>query len=255
VQLDKRFRGLNLLTAQYTWSRLRDTLNLLNPQDGILEDRVSPNDRPHRFSAATTIGLPFGRNQKWGSGWGDEGYCYVPYRYVMDYNCRDSWIIKHVDVLDPDESTWADDDQSVLDALNTFLARMPEETYARMLDAMGEHLVEVRLALLFLRSASADGQLHDAELEAVAAHLQPVLEAARTGREDAASILAHARAYLDDGALVDETIRLFAEYFSADALAVMCSAMQQVAAADGDLAAAERAFVEGVASAWQVQAA
>ena len=71
VQVDKRFRGSNSLTAQYTWSRLRDTLNFLNPQDGILEDRVSPNDRPHRFSAATTIGLPFGRNQKWGSGWGD----------------------------------------------------------------------------------------------------------------------------------------------------------------------------------------
>ena len=71
VQVDKRFRGSNSLTAQYTWSRLRDTLNFLNPQDGLLEDRVSPNDRPHRFSAATTIGLPFGRNHKWGSGWGD----------------------------------------------------------------------------------------------------------------------------------------------------------------------------------------
>jgi hypothetical protein len=71
VQVDKRFRGLNSLTAQYTWSRLRDDLNYLNPQDGVLEDRVSPNDRPHRFSAATTIGLPFGRSQKWGSGWGD----------------------------------------------------------------------------------------------------------------------------------------------------------------------------------------
>jgi hypothetical protein len=69
VQVDKRFRGLNSLTAQYTWSRLRDTLNYLNPQDSILEDRVSPNDRPHRFSSAATVGLPFGRNHSWGSGW------------------------------------------------------------------------------------------------------------------------------------------------------------------------------------------
>jgi uncharacterized tellurite resistance protein B-like protein len=143
----------------------------------------------------------------------------------------------------------------VLEELNTFLSRMPEETYARMLDAMGDHLVEVRLALLFLCSANADGALHGAELEAVAAHLQPVLEASRTGREDAASILAHARRYLDDSPLVDETIRLFAEYFSTDALAVMCSAMQRVAASDGDLAASERAFVDGVASAWRIQAA
>ena len=69
VQIEKRFRGLNSLTAQYTRSSLRDTLNYLNPQDGELEDRVSPNDRPHRFSGAATFLLPFGRGQKWGSGW------------------------------------------------------------------------------------------------------------------------------------------------------------------------------------------
>ena len=69
VQIEKRFRGLNSLTAQHTWSSLRDTLNYLNPQDGVLEDRVSPNDRPHRFSGAATFLLPFGRGQKWGSGW------------------------------------------------------------------------------------------------------------------------------------------------------------------------------------------
>lgn len=71
VQVDKRFRGRNSLTAQYTWSRLRDQLNFLNPADGVLEDRVSPNDRPHRFSTAATLGLPFGRDQKWGRGWND----------------------------------------------------------------------------------------------------------------------------------------------------------------------------------------
>jgi hypothetical protein len=71
VQIDKRFRGVNSLTAQYTWSSLRDTLNFLNPQNGEREDRVSPNDRPHRFSGAATWLLPFGREHKWGSGWND----------------------------------------------------------------------------------------------------------------------------------------------------------------------------------------
>jgi len=71
VQIEKRFRGVNSLTAEYTRSSLHDTLNFLNPQDGQLEDRVSPNDRPHRFSAGGTWRLPFGREQKWGSGWND----------------------------------------------------------------------------------------------------------------------------------------------------------------------------------------
>ena len=71
VQIEKRFRGVNSLTAEYTRSSVRDKLNFLNPQDGQLEERVSPNDRPHRFSAGGTWRLPFGREQKWGSGWND----------------------------------------------------------------------------------------------------------------------------------------------------------------------------------------
>jgi hypothetical protein len=69
VQLQKRFRGGNSLTMQYTKSSTRDKLNYLNPPDGILEDRVSPNDRPHRFSIGSSLQLPFGKGERWGSDW------------------------------------------------------------------------------------------------------------------------------------------------------------------------------------------
>jgi hypothetical protein len=69
VQLEKRFRSGNSLTAQYTRSSLRDKLNFLNPQGGELEDRVSPNDRPNRFSIGSSLRLPFGRQEKWGKDW------------------------------------------------------------------------------------------------------------------------------------------------------------------------------------------
>ena len=68
LQLEKRFRSGNSLTAQYTRSSLRDKLNYLNPQDGALEDRVSPNDRPNRFSIGTSLRLPFGRSEQLGQG-------------------------------------------------------------------------------------------------------------------------------------------------------------------------------------------
>jgi hypothetical protein len=70
IQMEKRFRSGNSLTAQYTRSRLTDALNFLNPQDGVLEDRVSPNDRPNRFSIGTSLRLPFGRQEHWGHSWG-----------------------------------------------------------------------------------------------------------------------------------------------------------------------------------------
>jgi hypothetical protein len=68
VQLDRRFRGGNSFTIQYTRSRSRDQLKYLNPADGTLEDRVSPNDRPNRLSVGSSMLLPFGRSQRWGSG-------------------------------------------------------------------------------------------------------------------------------------------------------------------------------------------
>jgi hypothetical protein len=44
-------------------------LNYLNPADTILEDRISPNDRPNRFSIGASYRLPFGHGEKWGNGW------------------------------------------------------------------------------------------------------------------------------------------------------------------------------------------
>ncbi|MFN8357352.1 MAG: C1 family peptidase [Spirosomataceae bacterium] len=50
----------------------------------------------------------------WGDDWGDNGYCYIPYRYMMhqDYNGHDSWIIKSVQSLDFDADTWDEDETS-----------------------------------------------------------------------------------------------------------------------------------------------
>jgi hypothetical protein len=69
IRIEKRFSNGNSLLATYTRSRLRDKLNYLNPSNGILEDRISPNDRPNRVTAGATFALPFGRGRKWGSGW------------------------------------------------------------------------------------------------------------------------------------------------------------------------------------------
>lgn len=69
LTIEKRFRGGNSLVATYTRSRTRDKLNYLNPSNGILEDRISPNDRPHRATFGGIFELPFGHGQRWGSEW------------------------------------------------------------------------------------------------------------------------------------------------------------------------------------------
>ncbi len=69
VQLQKRFSNGNSISTQYTRSSTRDTLNYLNPQNGELEDRISPNDRPHRFSIGSVMRMPFGRGERFGADW------------------------------------------------------------------------------------------------------------------------------------------------------------------------------------------
>src|SRR6185436_11548080 len=69
LRLDKRFKGGNSLVMTYTRSRLRDKLNYLNPADGVLEDRVSPSDRPNRFTVGGTYRLPFGKGRRFGGDW------------------------------------------------------------------------------------------------------------------------------------------------------------------------------------------
>jgi hypothetical protein len=69
IRVEKRFRSGNSVLATYTRSETRDKVNYLNPSSDVLEDRVSPNDRPHRASLGATIQLPFGHNQRFGSNW------------------------------------------------------------------------------------------------------------------------------------------------------------------------------------------
>ena len=69
INIQKRFKTGNSLSVQYTRSSTKDKLNYLNPADGKLEDRVSPNDRPNRVSVGTSLRLPFGKGHKWGADW------------------------------------------------------------------------------------------------------------------------------------------------------------------------------------------
>ena len=86
----------------------------------------------------------------WGPDWGDKGYCYIPYEYLMSekYNDGDSWIIRQLENLDVDSETWGDD-ESLIGDLDTELGQMSEDDYFAMLEAMGGIHLETRMAMLF----------------------------------------------------------------------------------------------------------
>jgi C1A family cysteine protease len=53
----------------------------------------------------------------WGEQWGDKGYCYMPYDYVINskLNLGDSWMIARTAPIPDYEDTWKDDKRSVID--------------------------------------------------------------------------------------------------------------------------------------------
>jgi hypothetical protein len=67
LQVQQRLSTDLTLSASYTYSHLTEKVNYLNPSDEQLEDRISPDDRPHRFTLSSVYQLPFGRGRKFGT--------------------------------------------------------------------------------------------------------------------------------------------------------------------------------------------
>lgn len=193
----------------------------------------------------------------WGPEWGDKGYCYIPYRYLMnhEYNFGDSWIIKRIEVLPPDEDTWADDEESMLEDVSSVLASLDDETYTELLDRMGNVPLDVRLALLFLVAAGADGDISEEELDVAAEHLAPVLEQMGSVQKPE-RVLRNALRLIEKGAndVVEETLDIFGETFSQEVLASIAGQLEEIAAAD-DMSEEEASFVDAVIERWQIQPA
>jgi hypothetical protein len=65
-QAQKRFSQTFTFTGTYTWTRLRERVNFLNPSDTELENRISPDERPHRYTLSGVYRLPVGRGRALG---------------------------------------------------------------------------------------------------------------------------------------------------------------------------------------------
>jgi hypothetical protein len=179
----------------------------------------------------------------------------MPYSYVMDpdQNFGDSWIITSLEVLEEEETGWGDDD-SVLTEVSDFLGDLSDDEYAELIDAMGEHPLERRLALLFLMVIGADDEIADSEVESAAQLLQPVLDTLGI-RMKPEKLLARTADFID-GDLFEETVTLFAENLPAEVLGSIAAQLEEAASADeeeDEIATEELDVLEAIVSAWQLE--
>lgn len=192
----------------------------------------------------------------WGTKWGDQGYCYIPYRYMMDgrFNFGDCWFIRQLEALELDEETWGEDEE-LLEDLPGMLAGMDEEAYEALLDDLGDVSLEHRLALLFIFVAAGDGDLSEDELDAIAEHLQEVFEA--IGSEfDPTRVMQKVlkkmdRSHKKSVKLLEETVEIFGNHFTREALASIINGLEAVSSVDG-LDDGEADFINTLVDAWQI---
>ena len=190
----------------------------------------------------------------WGADWGDQGYCYIPYGYVLseELNNGDAWIIKRVDPIEPDESSWGQDDDSILETLDGYLHDLSDGEYNDLVSAMGEVPLEVRLALLFLKAASSDGHLDAIEIDTIASSLQPVLDQLGS-TVSAPTLINNSKQLLGDHGLIDSTINLLSEQLSNVVLAGILNQIIDLASVDDDEASQEGRLIDRLAARWQLE--
>jgi len=189
----------------------------------------------------------------WGNKWGDSGYCYIPYDYLIseEHNHGDSWIIKQLSNIELDtDEYWYYDDESIMGDYDTELSNMSQEDYDDMIDEMGDYLLEYRVALLFLYASNGDGDLSDEEYESIGEYMDDILIKIDSNLKSS-KVLKYAIKDIKNKKLITQTIELFSTYFSHEFLVTLLLDIEN-AISINSLSSKESKIIEKLMLYWQI---
>lgn len=190
----------------------------------------------------------------WGRSWGDRGYCYIPYDYLLSdtYNHGDTWTIRQMTILEDDEDTWGDDEDSILELVSALVSEMDTEDYVALIEDCGETELEHRMALLMLCAAGVDGEVSDEEEDQIKDDLSEFLDLLGINRKPK-KLLRWAMRRLDDEDLIAETLEIMGSHLPAEGLASLANTLIRVAGVD-ELSEDEADFIHALVSCWRLEA-
>jgi hypothetical protein len=151
----------------------------------------------------------------WGKSWGDKGYCYIPYDYLISekFNDADSWIIKRLDNFPDGEQEGWGEEESVIEESNTEFSKMTDEEYTDMLDAMGPYHIEYRVALVLMRVMGINKSTTPAKLQELITSVDKLLTQLGIN-VNAEKLVMNSLNNVDNNDLLRESIGLLAKYLS-----------------------------------------
>ena len=188
----------------------------------------------------------------WGEQWGNGGYCYIPYKYMMDedYNGGDSWVIYAAEPVDISkaEENWSDDDESLFVDMYSEFDEMDDETWQAMCDELGDYDITYRLGALYGIATAGDDECSDEEYQAATEKLANILEMFDLNY-DADEVMEYCAELINVDGFVEETVEILGRYLSPGALATIAKDMYEVAAVDG-LDPEEEQFIDNLVGDW-----
>ena len=234
--------------------------SFMNPRNGFISMPRS-NDKAEGGHAMCCVGYSdpdrvFIVRNSWGHQWGDKGYCYIPYDYMMNrkYNDGDSWVIYSMDgEIDTDkieEEAWNDDEESMFVDMENEFSEMSDENWEAMCEELGDYDIVFRLGALYNIACWGDEEADPAEIKAATEKLKKVL--VMFGLDySPKKVLKHCeKLWVDKDNFLEETIEILSKYLSEGARATIAADMLEICEADGEAADDERELIGGLVGDW-----
>ncbi len=104
----------------------------------------------------------------WGNEWGDRGYCYIPYKYVIhaELNGHDTWVVKAVEDLDFNADIESEDDSSyfaedgAIQLFDFYVATDAVEDFSTALEALCEQYANAEAFYFDYEESEEDGTIY-----------------------------------------------------------------------------------------------
>lgn len=217
------------------------------------------NRRNHSSHAMLCVGYSdkeqvFIVRNSWGENFGDKGYCYIPYAYMINprHNLGDSWIFRQMQTVEMDDNYWETRDELFQENCGIFY-NMSTVEYAKMLANVGEYSIEQRLAHVMVCVAGADSVVADEEEDVLIDYLEEILEEMGI-QANAKQLLKQSYNWIQDTVLFEASLQMIATYLPKKNLAYLHDILLDIASADG-LAPEEEKRLAHMATIFQIDLA
>ena len=248
-------QGYPIIFAIYTYS------NMQNPRNGYITVPRA-NEKQTGGHAMCCVGYSdpdrvFIVRNSWGHQWGDKGYCYIPYDYIMNpnLNYNDSWVIystsEPVDMDKIEEEAWDDDEESIFVDMQNEFSEMSDEDWDAMCDELGDYDIVFRLGALYNIAAWGDEEMSPAEQKLATEKLKKLL--IMFGLDySPKKVLKHCENIWVNEAndFFEKTVAILDKYLSEGARATIAADMLEICNADGDASDEERDLILGIVGDW-----